>query len=58
MRNEEIEDDNNDLPSSVPRVGRKYGPVVAHDHDPVILEMTSFDHHGSSSSNNKLVSTF
>lgn len=61
MRNDEIEisSDDNELPSSVPRVGRKYGPVVAHDHDPVILEMTSFDHHGSSSSssNNKVKTT-
>lgn len=54
MRNEEIESsDDNELPSSVPRVGRKYGPVVAHDNDPVVLEMSSFDH-GSAS--NKSVS--
>ncbi|KAM0014946.1 putative amino acid permease/ SLC12A domain, SLC12A transporter family [Helianthus debilis subsp. tardiflorus] len=52
MRNEEIESsDDNELPSSAPRIGRKYDPVVAHDHDPVVLEMASFDR-GSSSNNN------
>ncbi|XP_024990215.1 cation-chloride cotransporter 1-like isoform X2 [Cynara cardunculus var. scolymus] len=59
MRNEEIESsDDNDLPSSAPRVGRKYGPVVAHDNDPVVLEMSSFDHGSSSNSLNKVKTTF
>ncbi|XP_076884078.1 cation-chloride cotransporter 1-like [Bidens hawaiensis] len=54
MRNEEIESsDDNELP---PRVGRRYDPVVAHDHDSVVLEMSSFDR-GSSSSNNKVKTT-
>lgn len=58
MRNEEIESsDDNELPSSAPSVGRKYGPVVAHDNDPVVLEMTSFDHGSSSNSLNKVKTT-
>ncbi|KAL8218825.1 hypothetical protein R6Q57_022198 [Mikania cordata] len=56
MMNDEIESsDDNELPSSAPRVGRKYGPVVAHDNDPVVLEMSSFDR--GSSSSNKLKTT-
>ncbi|XP_071736400.1 cation-chloride cotransporter 1-like isoform X1 [Rutidosis leptorrhynchoides] len=51
MRNEEIsgsEDD--DITSSESRGGHGYGPVVAHDNDPVVLEMSSFDPGSPSSS--------
>lgn len=50
MRNQEIEgSDDDDMASSARQGGGSYGPVVAHDNDPVVLEMSSIDP-GSSSS--------
>ncbi|KAL7606912.1 hypothetical protein Lser_V15G14552 [Lactuca serriola] len=54
MRNQEIEgSDDEDMASSARQGGGSYGPVVAHDNDPVVLEMSSIDP-GSSSSLKKV----
>ncbi|CAH1417337.1 unnamed protein product [Lactuca virosa] len=54
MRNQEIEgSDDDDMASSTRQGGGSYGPVVAHDNDPVVLEMLSIDP-GSSSSLKKV----
>ncbi|CAK9156101.1 unnamed protein product [Ilex paraguariensis] len=51
MDNGEIEgSDDNEIPTTHGRVGRKYSPVVAHDSDRAVLEMSSLDPESSSSS--------
>ncbi|XP_024987637.1 cation-chloride cotransporter 1-like [Cynara cardunculus var. scolymus] len=57
MRNEDMEaSDNDDMPTPARPGDRSYGPVavVAHDNDPVVLEMSSFDPGSSSKANNSL----
>lgn len=46
--------DNDDMPSPARPGDRSYGPVVAHDNDPVVLEMSSFDPGSSSKANHPL----